>query len=307
MPQGWRVIAELGLGVLRARGADASSFLQGQLSNDTTHLQAGRLQLSGYHTPQGRAIALLRLTPLAADDVLAVLPQELVPIVVARLRRYVLRAKVQISDDSEHWLIRGYAAAPPILPAGALALPYGRSRQLVLIPKAAGAAAAATPIASDADAVPGARSDWTACDIAEGLPQIYLPTSEAFVAQMLNLDVTGGIALDKGCYTGQEIIARAHYRGHVKRRMQRFVTDLPCDLRPGQSGLLSDGRSFRVVEAAALAGGHCEFLAVTNPPPGPGAAAVQTEEAELAAGAETHTIVAAQQLQLPYELPALRT
>ncbi len=103
MRTGWSVITELGLGVLRARGADTRSFLQGQLSNDTSRLQAGQLQLSGYHTPQGRAIALLRLAALAPDDVLAVLPLELVPLVVTRLRRFVLRAKVQITDDSAQW------------------------------------------------------------------------------------------------------------------------------------------------------------------------------------------------------------
>jgi hypothetical protein len=291
MQKDWRVVAELGLGVLRARGVDAISFLQGQLSNDATRLESGRLQLSGYHTAQGRAIALLRLTPLAADDVLAVLPRELVPVVVTRLKRYVLRAKVQLTDESPQWTILGYQGPAPALPAGALCLPYGSSRQLVLIPGSSGPPAG--------DALSGTAADWAACDIADGLPQVYLPTSEAFVAQMLNLDVTDGIALDKGCYTGQEIIARAHYRGQVKRRMQRFVSELPCDLKPGQSGVLSDGRSFKVVEAAALADGRREFLAVANP-------AAQAEEAEPAAGGETQVLFAARQLTLPYELPALR-
>ena len=117
----------------------------------------------------------------------------------------------------------------------------------------------------------------SAADIADGLPQVYLATSEAFVAQMLNLDVTGGIALDKGCYTGQEIIARAHYRGHVKRRMQRFISETPCSLIPGQTGKFTDGRSFKVVDAVAVEQGRCEFLAVANPQD-PGGAAAQTEE-----------------------------
>ena len=290
MQKGWRVVAELGLGILRARGADAISFLQGQLSNDVTRLESGRLQLSGYHTPQGRAIALLRLTPLAADDLLAVLPRELVPLVVTRLKRYVLRAKVQITDESAQWHILGYQGPAPVVPAGALCLPYGSSRHLVVIPRSL------DPPALEAPA--GTAADWAAGDIAEGLPQVYLPTSEAFVAQMLNLDVTGGIALDKGCYTGQEIIARAHYRGQVKRRMQRFESEGPCDLKPGQAGVLADGRSFKVVEAAALPDGLCGFLAVAGPAP---------EEPEVTVGAQTHVLVAARQLPLPYELPAART
>jgi folate-binding protein YgfZ len=292
MRTAWRVVAELGLGVMRARGADALPFLQGQLSNDTTRT-AGRWQLSGYHTPQGRAIALLRLTQLAPDDLLAVMPRELIALVVARLRRYVLRAKVQITDDSAQWDLRGYSSAPPALPAEARSLPYGTSRHLVLLPPVA---------AAPAGAADGTRGDWVAADIAEGLPQVYPATSEAFVAQMLNLDVLGGIALDKGCYTGQEIIARAHYRGHVKRRMQRFISEAPCTLLPGQTGRFADGRGFKVVEAVAAEQGRCEFLAVTQPT-GASATTAQTEEAESAAGAETQIQIAARQLLLPYELP----
>jgi folate-binding protein YgfZ len=306
MGNGWRVVTELGLGVLRARGPDAIGFLQGQLSNDTTRLQAGQLQLAGYHTPQGRVIALLRLTSLAADEVLAVLPRELVPLVLARLKRYILRAKVQLTDESLSWQLLGYQGEAPSVPVGALCLPYGRSRHLVLIPVAADSAPGGLQSRPEADAVAGTPGDWAAKDIAEGLPQVYLSTSEAFVAQMLNLDVTGGIALEKGCYTGQEIIARAHYRGQVKRRMRRFVSALPCSLQPGQSGLLTDGRSFKVVTAAALPDGHCEFLAVTNPAPGAAAATAQSDEAEAAAGAETQILLAARQLELPYELPLPR-
>jgi tRNA-modifying protein YgfZ len=290
MHSGWRLVTDLGLGALRVRGADAMSFLQGQLSNDTTQVSSGQLQLSGYHTPQGRAIALLRLTVLADDDLLALLPQELIPLVVTRLSRYVLRAKVRISDDSTQWQILGFRGAAPELPGAARSLPYGSTRHLLLVPQAA-------TLVQDA-VEPGTRDDWVACDIAEGLPQVYLATSEAFVAQMLNLDVLGGIAWEKGCYTGQEIIARAHYRGQVKRRMQRFVSDTPGVLKPGQSGVLSDGRTFKVVAAATLPEGHCEFLAVTHPAPGP-----DTEAAE---PAERQTLVAARQLALPYELPVLQ-
>jgi folate-binding protein YgfZ len=285
MRNGWQVITALDFGVLRARGPEAISFLQGQLSNDCTRLHSGQWQLSGYHTPQGRAIALLRLTLLAPDDVLAVLPLDLASSVVTRLKRYVLRAKVQITDESAQWQVLGFAAAAPALPAGAVVGPYGRSRQLAVVPGS---------LDVDAEAVAGTREDWVAGDIEEGLPQVYLATSEAFVAQMLNLDVTGGIALDKGCYTGQEIIARAHYRGQVKRRMQRFASLGPCTLVPGHSGTLGDGRGFKVVAAVTTSQGHCEFLAVT------------ALDAEAHAEPPTPGIIAATQLPLPYELPAGR-
>ncbi len=138
-----------------------------------------------------------------------------------------------------------------------------------------------------------------ALDIADGVPQVYATTSEAFVAQMLNLDVLDGIAFDKGCYTGQEVIARAHYRGKVKRRMQRFrtLTPLPAGaaLKPADSGTLNDGRSFKVVDAVLLADGRCEFLAV---------APVASGESDDATENTQAATIAVEQLPLPYSLPA---
>ena len=122
---------------------------------------------------------------------------------------------------------------------------------------------------------------------------VYAATSEQFVAQMLNLDVLNGISFTKGCYTGQEVIARAHYRGRVKRRMQRFRTLSPAQLAVGDTGKLRDGRGFRVVEAASLADGRCEFLAVA--PVGAG----DDEQADTASSS-----LDAEVLPLPYELPA---
>jgi folate-binding protein YgfZ len=134
--------------------------------------------------------------------------------------------------------------------------------------------------------------------IAAGIPQVYAATSEQFVAQMLNLDVIGAISFTKGCYTGQEVIARAHYRGRVKRRMQRFRTVGAAQLAIGQSGTLRDGRSFRVVEAVTAEDGRCEFLAVAPLPHG------TDESAEDGAGTSNATAVDAEPLALPYELPA---
>jgi folate-binding Fe-S cluster repair protein YgfZ len=116
---------------------------------------------------------------------------------------------------------------------------------------------------------------------------------------MLNLDLIDAIAFDKGCYTGQEVIARAHYRGKVKRRMQRFRTREPHKLAPGDSGTLSDGRSFKVVDAVALSDGRSEFLAVTTF----GEAANESAESPGTAPAQSHTLNA-EQLSLPYSLPA---
>jgi folate-binding protein YgfZ len=140
----------------------------------------------------------------------------------------------------------------------------------------------------------GNLETWQRLEVAAGQPQVYAATSEEFVAQMLNLDALNAIAFDKGCYTGQEVIARAHYRGRVKRRMQRFVSREPCRLSPGDSGQLADGRTFKVVQAAQLADGRCDFLAVA-----PLVGAVS----EPPAGAPVSATLAADQATLPYSLP----
>ena len=340
MSTDWNLI-ELGdLGVLRFRGVDAVRFLQGQVSNDVERLSAERSQLAGYHNPQGRAIALLRLVQLAPDDVLAILPRELIGTVAARLVKFVLRAKVKIADESAGWRVAGlvaphagamrvgavgadsvgrvgaagadtaaeveahatsWAAARfqeasavaaaagelssaaaqleeaesvvPLPTASALMLPdavNSQSRSGAAVILRVGAAPARWLVVSPAgEAAPLAgcvaaeRDVWRLLDIADGEAQVYAATSEEFVAQMLNLDALDAIAFDKGCYTGQEVIARAHYRGRVKRRLQRFVSrGAVAKLAVGESGQLADGRAFKVVEAVRLGDGRWEFLAV---------------------------------------------
>jgi folate-binding protein YgfZ len=274
------------LGALRIRGADAQRFLQGQVSADVTALSVELSLLAGYHNPQGRAIALLRLILVAADDILAVLPRELSAAVASRLSKYILRAKVALNDVSAGLTIHGLVAEDDSRPAApnsesALARIAGAPARWLLI--------------SPADAAPRARGDrqrWRSFDIASGQPQVYAATSEEFIAQMLNLDALGAIAFDKGCYTGQEVIARAHYRGRVKRRMQRFETHTQQELIPGTAGRLADGRSFKVVDAVKRADGACEFLAVT--------ALGVREEAQQDSGTPP---IEATALTLPYNLP----
>jgi len=315
MCRGWNSVSLDSLGVLRARGADVVSFLQGQLSNDVALLGPGRSLLAGYHNPQGRVIALLHLVQASAGEVLAILPRELTAAVASRLAKFILRAKVRLADESPLWQLTGLVApespADPA-PAFAGALPgalndsarlgeaiavrIGARPARWLVLSSAGAASASAPLAF-AGCPPMAFERWRALAVAAGEPQICAATSEQFVAQMLNLDVLGAIAFDKGCYTGQEVIARAHYRGRVKRRLQRFVTHSPLRLEPGDAGELSDGRAFKVVNAVALADGRCEFLAVA-PLAGTDSAAGRPQP-----GAERATVISAQQLALPYPLP----
>jgi tRNA-modifying protein YgfZ len=247
-------------GLLHFRGADAQKFLQGQLSNDMNALGANELMLAGAHNPQGRVLALLRLAALASDHIIALLPAELAETIGAALRRYVLRAKVAISAELGDAALAGAAAQVPALAP----LLDGRAR---------------------------------ARDIAAGIPQVYRATSGEFVAQMLNLDCIGAISFNKGCYTGQEIIARSHYRGRTKRRLQRFASVDALALEVGESVRLGDGRSARIVDAVALADGRSEFLAVA-----PLEVTVERELADNRSGVPARQIMVSP-LPLPYPLP----
>ena len=172
------------LGVLRVRGADVVPFLQGQLSSDVTLLSAARSLLAGYHNPQGRAIALLRLLQLAQDDVIAVLPRELIASVAQRLAKFVLRAKVRLADESGEWSITGVVNGPgpaQAWPANldsatrlgdAIVVRVARqpARWLLVSPTArVPALAGCTPAAAD---------DWLRLAIEAGEPQVYAATSE---------------------------------------------------------------------------------------------------------------------------------
>jgi tRNA-modifying protein YgfZ len=320
----WKSVSLESLGALRVRGRDAVSFLQGQLSGDLARLAADRSLLAGYHNPEGRVLALMRLLALAPEDLLALLPRELVAPTAARLSKYVLRSKVAIADDSAAWRIGGLIApdsAPGAPSGGTGALPGGLAglpgasgavarlggtlavragetpaRWLLVAPLEAGGA---LELAAGAAVRAAPPVLWRRLAIANGEPQVYAATSGEFVAQMLNLDVLGAIAFDKGCYTGQEVIARAHYRGRVKRRLQRFRSPGRV-LEPGEAAELSDGRAVRVVDAVPLEGGGCEFLAVA-----PLGAAVGAAGGEAAAADGTpRPRLDAVALALPYALPA---
>jgi tRNA-modifying protein YgfZ len=229
-------------GAIAFRGPDAAKFLQGQLSADMEKLAPGSRTLAGLHNPQGRVIALLDITCTSAEEFVATLPGDLVGSVVARLKKYVLRAKVKIEEV----------------------------------------------------AVDGAAPDSLSA-VRDGLPEVLTATSEAFVAQMLNLDLLGAIAFDKGCYTGQEVIARAHYRGRVKRRMQRWLNASGRPLAPGDTARTADGRSISVVRVAQNENGQQELLAVGT--------FAASETAGESTTAESSAVEVSGPLPLPYSLP----
>jgi hypothetical protein len=280
-------------GVLRFTGADAGKFLQGQLSSDVGQLAADSILRGGLHNPQGRTVALLWLAKGPEGDIWALLPHELAGTVAGLLKRYLLRAKLSITDESDSYRVVGHWQHDlPDLPHGAWRLDAARGVSLRPL-----AGQDTTPALAPSETMM-TRNAWRALDVAAGAPQVYAVTSGQFVAQMINLDCVDAVSFTKGCYTGQEVIARAHYRGRVKRRMQRFETDEPAQLAAGDTGRLDDGRSFRVVEAVTRADGRSEFLAVA-----PMAAAAHEAEVEPASGPAQASPLRARALPLPYALP----
>ena len=227
----------LHLGALRFTGPDSSSFLQGQVSNDTRRLAENQSLLAAYSSPQGRVLAIMHLLP-HSSGIIAILPRELVLPTLEVLRKFVLRAKVKIEDAGESIAVAGLYGADRLTRA-AIGVPqssggYTESDGIGVAavnrdPGRYWVIGAAEKLAQHglAGDLPADRfeHDWRLADIRAGLPQIYLPTREAFVAQMLNFDRLDGISFSKGCYTGQEIIARTQHLGRIKRRLyQTAVT-----------------------------------------------------------------------------------
>ena len=277
------------LGILRVSGADALHFLQGQLSNDTQRLTENNPVFAAYSSAQGRVLALIYLLP-HSSGVAAILPREILQPTLERLRRFILRAKVRIEDAGDSLVVAGRFAAMPESATGyrerdGLGLaPVGRDPNrcwLIGTPEQ-------IPPAADTAGARQIEAAWRLADIHAGLPQIYAATSEAFVAQMLNLDLLDGISFSKGCYTGQEIIARTQHLGRIKRRLFRLL--LPAgNWSVGQALHLTDGRQGRLTEVVESAG-RVEALAVLNVDPNPPAAAEAGED-----------LVAAAELPLPYQ------
>lgn len=280
------------LGVLRFTGPDSSSFLQGQVSNDTRRIADGQSLLAAYSSPQGRVLALMHLLQ-HSSGIIAILPRDLVVPTWEALRRFVLRAKVKIEDASEALTVFGHYGARDAQSAPDDAATVGGDAQRcwVIGPSLAGGTIQAQQQApQQANQV---EIDWRLADIRAGLPQIYLATREIFVAQMLNLDLLDGISFTKGCYTGQEIIARTQHLGRIKRRLYRLRLP-PGDWLIGQPIRLPDGRSGRLTEVVRNGDGS-EALAVLNMQSQPDADSGDGDSAPDAG-------VAATQLPLPYQI-----
>lgn len=247
-----------GLGVIRLAGPDALSFLQGQVTADLRSPEPHVSTLAAWCTPQGRVIALMRVAP-HADGLLAVLPRELCGSVAGRLARFVMRAKVKVTDASAELAVGGVCGTATGSVEAAegvcsLRLPAGREC-LVGTPERIAAVTAGLRR--------GAAGAWESACVAQGEPEVYAVTSEAWVPQMLNLDLLGAIGFRKGCYPGQEIVARTQNLGRIKRRLFRYHVAGATLPAPGEALHLGAARVGEVVRSASTAGA-AELLAVVS-------------------------------------------
>ncbi|MCP1573001.1 folate-binding protein YgfZ [Herbaspirillum rubrisubalbicans] len=232
-----------GLGLIAATGEEAASFLHGQLTNDVQHLDSNAARLAGYCSPKGRLLATL-LIWRDAQTIYLQLPRSLQPAIQKRLQMFIMRAKAKLADAGTEYAVLGLvgpAAANalaewfPVLPAA----PYDKldnsHGSLIRMADAAGSAryqwiapvdtlTAAWPKLTQ-HLKPSASLAWRLADIRAGVPGIVAATQEQFVPQMINFELIGGVNFKKGCYPGQEIVARSQYLGKLKRRTMLATID----------------------------------------------------------------------------------
>ena len=223
------------LGTIRVDGADATAFLQSQLTNDVAHLGSDALQLNGYCTPKGRLLATFHQWR-DGDAIVLQLPRQLVAPVAKRLSMFVLRAKVRLTDTSDqcttHALLGPQASAairaagiePPAQTWSSVENAGLRVSRLPAAPTVAERfllTQAGSVLPAPLSSLPLVSSDvWWWSEVTAAVPTVFPATQEKFVPQMINFEVLGGVNFKKGCYPGQEIVARSQYLGKLKRRMQ---------------------------------------------------------------------------------------
>jgi len=228
-------------GLFKVTGSDARAFLHAQLTNDIENLPPARARYAGWCSAKGRLLATFLVIPVA-EGFLLQLARDLVPGVHKRLSMFVLRSKVALSDVTGQWQQYGawqetsLAELQVTEEPEKIAVRIDAQRSLLLTRQALNATAAA--------------SDWTLAEVRAGRVLITQATQDQFVPQMVNYELSGGVDFHKGCYPGQEIVARAQYRGAVKRRLYRLRG---APLAAGQ-GLYTDESAEQagtVVNAAA--------------------------------------------------------
>ncbi len=292
-------------GVLAVRGADAGKFLQGQLTCNINYLSDTQASLGARCTQKGRMQSSFRIV-LEGDGVLLAMAGELLEPQLADLKKYAVFSKSKLTDESASWVRFGLDHGDAALSSLGLELPaetdsVARHEGLIAIRVSPNRAELWVPT-DQADSIKGKLSaqlsegelnQWLLGQIRAGIGQVMPSTRELFIPQMLNLQAVGGVSFKKGCYTGQEIVARMQYLGKLKRRLYRVQLDASELPEPGTPLFApSHGSSIGEVVLAARTEKNIELLAVLQ------AEAAEAGDLHLgtAEGPALHL------LDLPYEL-----
>ena len=256
------------LGVIRVEGDDAARFLHGQLTQDFALLKPGEARLAAFCTAKGRMLASFVAVGRGPSQILLVCSRDLLATTLKRLSMFVLRSKAKLSDATANYALFGVAGRTFESLAGRLGAPWTQTEHgdasLVQLYPADGcprglwvAPASAAPPAGP----PLATDLWLWGEARSGVATITAPISEAFVPQMLNYESVGGVNFKKGCYPGQEVVARSQFRGTLKRRAHLVHAEAP--LAAGQEVFHESDREQPagiVAQAAAAPGGGWDAI-----------------------------------------------
>ncbi|MFK8332514.1 YgfZ/GcvT domain-containing protein [Pseudomonas sp. BJa5] len=262
-------------GVLAVRGSDAGKFLQGQLTCNLNYLGDNTSSLGARCMVKGRMQSSFRILP-ESDGFLLAMARELLEPQLADLKKYAVFSKAKLTDDSDAWVRFGLNAGEAALSALGLEVPaqidaVTRHEELIAILVSSGrielwvpaGQAAAVQEKLGAQLPRGELNDWLLGQVRAGIGQVMAQTRELFIPQMINLQAVGGVSFKKGCYTGQEIVARMQYLGKLKRRQYRVALASDAVPEPGTEIFSpTHGSSVGEVVLAARSANGCELLAV---------------------------------------------
>jgi folate-binding protein YgfZ len=288
------------LGVIRAQGEDAAQFLQGQLTQDFASLDTTHARLAGYCTAKGRLLASFIGVKPAPDEILLLCSRDILAPTLKRLSMFVLRAKVKLSDASEDFMLRGLMgdAASALMAASlpAWTRVEAGAASLVQLYPALGLPRALwlAPVGEPEPSAPEISAElWQWSEVRSGIVTVTQPIVEAFVPQMLNYESVGGVSFKKGCYPGQEVVARSQFRGTLKRRA--YLVHCAAPMTAGQEVFHSsepEQPCGTVAQAASAPSGGFDALVSMQ------TSAAESGSLHLASGE------ALQLLELPYPLLA---
>lgn len=283
------------LGVIRVQGDDAASFLHGQLTNDFALLDLHHARLAAFCSAKGRMQASFIGFKRAHDDILLVLSRDLLAQTLKRLSMFVLRAKAKLSDASADFHLQGLIGnAVPYSEQAPWTLQSEGDAHIVHLYPAAGQARALwiAPASTAAPTTTLTAAQWLWSEVASGVATVSQPVYELFVPQMLNYESIGGVNFKKGCYPGQEVVARSQFRGTLKRRA--FIVHAQAEVQAGTEVFAaSDAEQAvgTVVQAAPAPQGGWEAIISMQ---------ISAAPEALAAGSATGTPLTI--LPLPYTL-----